>query len=98
MLKFTGHSGPGVDFLTGWFVTEFLGVRWGELRDVQSGVNVVPLTLAAPGGYEEEAALAAGFTGYKVRPEEVTENNETFPSVQAVTGWALLMDPNSPLK
>ena len=95
MLKFTGHSGT---FLTGWFVTEFLAVGGrGELSDVPSGVNVVPLTLAAPGGYEEEAALAAGFTGYKVRPEEVTENNETFPSVQAVTGWALLMDPNSPL-
>ena len=94
MLKFTGHSGT---FLTGWFVTEFLAVRGRELSDVPSGVNVVPLTLATPGGYEEEAALAAGFTGYKVRPEEVTENGVTFPSVQAVTGWALLMDPNSPL-
>ena len=77
-------------------MTEFLAVRGGELSDVPSGVNVVPLTLATP-GYEEEAALAAGFTGYKVRPEEVTENGVTFPSVQAATGWALLMDPNSPL-
>ena len=95
MLKFTGHSGT---FLTGWFVTEFLAVRGRvELSDVPSGVNVVPLTLATPDGYEEEAALAAGFTGYKVRPDEVTENGVTFPSVQAATGWALLMDPNSPL-
>ena len=93
MLKFTGHSGT---FLTGWFVTKFLAVRGRELSDVPSGVNVVPLTLVSD-GYEEEAALAAGFTGYKVRPEEVTENGVTFPSVQAVTGWALLMDPNSPL-
>ena len=77
-------------------MTKFLAVRGRELSDVPSGVNVVPLTLAAP-GYEKEAALAAGFTGYKVRPEEVTENGVTFPSVQAATGWALLMDPNSPL-
>jgi len=93
LFKFTGHSGT---FLTGWFVTEFLAVRGRELSDVQSGVNVVPLTLVSD-DYEEEAALAAGFTGYKVRPEEVTENGVTFPSVQAATGWALLMDPNSPL-
>ena len=79
-------------------MTEFLAVGGeGRLSNVPSGVNVVPLTLATPYGYEEEAALAAGFTGYKVRPEEVTENGVTFPSVQAATGWALLMDPNSPL-
>ena len=84
-------------FYSGWFVTTFLGIEGkGELDDVPSGVNVVPLTLEAP-GHMEEAALAAGFTGYKVRPEEVTENGVTFPSVQAATGWALLMDPNSPL-
>ena len=77
-------------------MTKFLAVRGRELSDVPSGVNVVPLTLVSD-DYEEEAALAAGFTGYKVRQEEVTENGVTFPSVQAATGWALLMDPNSPL-
>ena len=90
--------------LSGWYTASFLGLgRSGDLRDVPSGVNVVPVTLTAP-GHQEEAALAGGFTGYNVLTENVTDgtsnvtdtlNNVT--SIQAVRGWALLMDPNSPL-
>jgi len=94
----TFGSGGGT-YLSGWFVTDFLGISGGELRDLRSGINVVPLKITADNGHEEEAALAAGFTGYTVVTEEVTDpaTNMTFPSVQPITGWALLMDPNSPL-
>ena len=45
---------------------------------------------------EEEAALVAGVTGYKVE-EEVTdpESNTSFPVIQAVQGWGMLMSPDS---
>ena len=59
-----------------------------------SGVNVVPITLTND-VIEEQAALVAGVTGYKITEDEVVEGNVTFPSVQSVLGWGLLMDPNS---
>merc|ERR1719347_82128 len=37
-------SGGGTT-VSGWFVTSFLGLKTGDLEDVPSGVNVVPLTL-----------------------------------------------------
>ena len=57
---------------------------------------MVPVTLTAP-GHQEEAALAGGFTGYNVLTENVTDTLNNVTSIQAVRGWALLMDPNSPL-
>ena len=62
-----------------------------------SGVNVVPLTLT-DGAINEQAALVAGVTGYKISEGEVTEGGVTYPSVQSSLGWALLMDPNSVFK
>ena len=49
-------------------VRDFMGLRSDKLQiyDVPSGINVVPLTIAEPSGYSEEASLAAGVTGYKV--------------------------------
>ena len=47
------------------------------------------------GPAEEQAALVAGVTGNKIIEGEVTEDDVTYPSVQAVLGWGLLMYPNS---
>ena len=94
-------SGGGTK-LTGWFVRDFLGIKFGYMKDVPSGVNVVPLTIVAgitrgicETCYTEEAALVAGVTGFKITEGEVTEDNVTFPSVQSVPGWGLLMYANS---
>ena len=82
------HSGT---WLRGWFVTSFLGVKTGDLEDIPSGVNAVPLTLT-DGDKEEEAALVAGVTGYRITGPT---SSVSYPSVQTVHGWGLLMDPNS---
>lgn len=42
---------------------------------------------------EEEAALVAGVTGYKV--EQGAYPNTSVPVVTAVQGWGLLMSPDS---
>ena len=46
---------------------------------------------------EEVSALVAGVTGYTLTEEEITDPDSkvTFPSVQSVLGWGLLLDPNS---
>ena len=82
--------------MSGWFVTEFLGMQGGSLDNVPSGLNVVPLTLT-DGYTEEQAALVAGVTGYNITLAAVTdpENNKTYPSVQTVHGWGLLLERNS---
>ena len=66
------------------------------MQDIRSGLNVVPLTIT-DGCTEEQSALVAGVTGYTLTEEELTDpvSEVTFPSVQAVLGWGLLLDPNS---
>ena len=46
---------------------------------------------------DEEAALVAGITGYKVEEGEVTdsETDNSFPIVKAVQGWGMLMRPDA---
>ena len=73
---------------------DFLGLYSGDLKDLPSGVNVVPLTLT-DGAREEQSALVAGVTGYTVTEGELTIGNVTYPAVQSVLGWGLLMDPDS---
>merc|ERR1711874_188270 len=94
----TFGSGGGTNF-TGWFVADFLGVRYPELEDIPSGINVVPLTIT-DGETEEESALVAGVTGYTITEEEITDPDSkvTFPSVQSVLGWGLLLEPDSRFK
>ena len=70
---------------------DFLGLYTGDLEELPSGVNVVPLTLT-DGCKEEEAALVAGVTGYTITGPT---SSVSYPSVQTVHGWGLLMDPNS---
>ena len=84
------HSGKS---LTGWFVTDFLGMDRGNLGNVPSGLNVVPLTLT-DGNSEEQAALVAGVTGYNISQAAVTDlvTNKTYPSIQTVHGWGLLLN------
>ena len=86
-------SNPGTTF-SGWFITAFLGVWSGDLKDIPSGLNVVPLTICSPGcGTQEQSALVAGVTGYTVTEWEVTDplTNISYPSVQPVHGWGLFM-------
>ena len=63
------------------------------MDNVPSGLNVVPLTLT-DGITEEQAALVAGVTGYNITQEAFTDlgSNKTYPSVQTVHGWGLLVD------
>ena len=44
--------------------------------------------------------MAAGVTGFRVTEAEVVnpDTGDTFPSVQAVQGWGLLLDANSRFK
>lgn len=81
--------------MSGWFVTEFLGMQGGSLDNVPSGLNVVPLTLVDDTGLEEVAGLVAGVTGYSISQEAVRDRNKTYPSVQTVHGWALMLDRQS---
>ena len=77
-------------------MAHFLGIRSTRLADIPSGINIVPLTITGMAGVEE-SALVAGITGYSVTEEEITDPDSkvTYPSVQSVLGWGLLLDPNS---
>ena len=44
---------------------------------------------------EEEAALVAGVTGYKVEQRTDPVFNNTIPVVSAVQGWGMLMSPDA---
>ena len=94
--KSTLHSDETT--FSGWFITAFLGVRSGDLKNIPSGLNVVPLTICSPGcGTQEQSALVAGVTGYTVTEWEVTDplTNTRYPSVQPAHGWGLLMKADS---
>ena len=69
------------------------------MEDIPSGINVVPLTIT-DGGTEEQSALVAGVTGYTINEEEITDPDTkvTFPSVQSILGWGLLLEPDSKFK
>ena len=73
-----------------------MGIHGGKLDNVPSGLNVVPLTLT-DGYTEEQAALVAGVTGYNITQAAFTEQgtNKTYPSIQTVHGWGLLVNRNS---
>merc|ERR1711963_1259504 len=81
-------SGGGT-FLTGWFVTDFLGITDGDLESLPSGINLVSLTIT-DGNIEEESILLAGFTGYTIGSDN---RNQT--SVKAKTGRSLQMNKYS---
>ena len=82
--------------LTGWFVTEFLGMHDGKMDNVPSGLNVVPLTIIdGTSGREEVSALVAGVTGFNISEAAVTHQNKTYPSVKTVHGWGLLLEGDS---
>ena len=74
-------------------------MSFAEWKDIPSGINVVPLTIT-DGCYEEQSALLAGVTGYTITEEEITDPDSkvTFPSVQSVLGWGLLLEPDSKFK
>ena len=85
-------SNLGTTF-SGWFITAFLGMRSGDLMNIPSGLNVVPLTICSPGCViEEQSALVAGVTGYIVT-DPLTDTS--YPSVQPAHGWGLLMKEDS---
>ena len=83
-------------YLGGWYVRDFLGETGAvTYKALKSGLNAVPLIIT-DGTREEEAALVAGVTGYKVE-EEFTdpESNTSFPVIKSVQGWGMLMRPGA---
>ena len=58
---------------------------------------MVPLTIIEPDGYEEEADIVAGVTGYDVTQDgtEVGDSKTKYPVVKTVHGWGLLLKPDS---
>ena len=74
-------------------------MSFAEWKDIPSGINVVPLTIT-DGETEEQSALVAGVTGYTITEEEITDPDSkvTYPSVQSILGWGLLLEPNSKFK
>ena len=70
-------------------------MRYPELEDIPSGINVVPLTIT-DGRREEQSALVAGVTGYTITEEEITDPDSkvSYPSVQSALGWGLLLEPD----
>jgi len=75
----------------GWLIREFFGCSY---FGIPSGVSVVPLTIT-DGLKDDQAAIVAGFAGYKMRDPF---GDEKFPIVEAVHGWGLLLRPDSPFK
>ena len=70
-----------------------MGINRGDLEDIPSGINLVPLAITSC-FYAEQSDLVAGVTGYAITEEELTdpESKVTFPSVQSV------LEPNSKFK
>ena len=80
----------------GWFVKDFLGLGSRmDLADMPSGINVVPLTIIEPDGYEEEADIVAGVTGFDVTEDGAEVGELKYPVVKTVHGWGLLLKPDS---
>ena len=91
-------SGAGT-FVGGWFVFDFMGMTSYNYWHLPSGINVVPMTIT-DGVVSSNASLAAGITGFRVTEADFShpDTQEIYPSVQAVQGWALLLEPDSPFR
>ena len=74
--------------LSGWFVSDFMGLDLVDRKNLPSGVNIAPLTIM-DGDSETKAVLVAGVTGYTLAANAVNANNMSFPTVQSELGWAL---------
>ena len=98
IFRHTTYGSGGSDDYGGWFISDFLGLGGlisTSLKDVPNGLNAVPLTIN-DNGNEETGYLVAGVTGYKVTTEDAAADPETktsYPVVQSVHGWGLLLDP-----
>ena len=58
-----------------------------------SGLVSIPIKLAGHGNIpEEQSAVIAGIMGYKFHHE----SNISRPAVEAMHGWTLLLEPDSP--
>ena len=78
----------------------YLGLPWTQVWTKVVSILPPPPTFSegftlADGTLKEQAAMVAALTSYKITEGEVTEDDVTYPSVQSVPGWGLLMDPNS---
>jgi len=81
----------GQRYYEGWFISEFLGRQMIESpQDLQNGIITVPMTITDL-EVEEKSAYAAGIAGYDV----IKVKGSKWPSVKAVHGWALMLDPQS---
>ena len=91
--------GSGPTYVSGWFVQDFLGLRSGKAKDVQSGLVAVPLIIT-DGGITEVSAVVAGIAGLNINAEEVPceKSGGFYPSVEAVHSWALMLEPDALLR
>jgi len=88
------HNRPclcGAPEIDGWFMKRLLNVHFADsISDAPSGLVSVPMTINDY-GHEEDSAIVAGMIGYKLH----VGNNESNPTVEAIHGWSLLLEPGS---
>ena len=78
----------------GWFISDFLGLKGIEnLNRLQNGIITVPMTIRSD-SVDEATVFLGGIAGYHVFKNE-NGNHQTWDSVKAAHGWALLLEPNS---
>jgi len=80
--------GSGGPTFKGWFMNILLNKRHAKtIGSAPSGLVSIPMKFGA-----EESAVIAGIMGYKFHPE----TNITRPAIEAMHGWTLLLEPDSP--
>jgi len=78
--------------INGWFMTSLLNVHTANsISDAPSGLVSVPMTID-DNGHVEDSAIVAGMIGYKLHVD-----NASIPTVEAIHGWSLLLEPGSVL-
>ena len=80
--------GSGGPTFNGWFMNILLNKKHAKtIGSAPSGLVSIPIKFDV-----EESAVIAGIMGYKFHPE----TNITRPAIEAMHGWTLLLEPDSP--
>ena len=89
ILSFTHFRyGSGGPTFNGWFMNILLNKKYAKtIGSAPSGLVSIPIKFDV-----EESAVIAGIMGYKFHPE----TNITRPAIEAMHGWTLLLEPDSP--
>ena len=85
--------GSGACTYDGWFISKLLGLGSLEnLGELNNGVVTVPMNITdGLAELKEESAFAGGIAGFEMFKTE----GLVWPSVQAVHGWVLMLEPGS---